>query len=40
MTHHKTIKYFNHDMYTEEDIDYTTSENNNHCYAEWKENFK
>ena len=40
ITHHKIIKYFNHDMYTEEDINYTTSENNNHCYAEWKENFE
>ena len=41
VTHHKVIKYINHDMYTEEDIDYTKSENNdNHCYAEWSENFE
>lgn len=41
VTHHKIIKYINHDMYTEEDIDYTKSENNdNHCYAEWNETFE
>lgn len=39
-THHKIIKYINHDMYTEEDIDYTTSDNEDkHCYAEWQEQY-
>ena len=39
--HHKTIKYINHDMYTEEDIDYTDSANDDkYCYAEWKDYYQ